>query len=220
MKYSDLTYHASHAKRRKMTPAQAIAAILQDPATDNLDPITLAAIAMLINKGEKQATTKKDLSNPFWIAAQFMAKEDVRYYLNNIYSDGENLIASDGHRHVRIKHKAEPGFYTAAGNLEFGPDHAKFPAFDRVYNQQWLDDQPIELALFADEKMMGTEKPFPVVAYTVREKENVLTQVWFNRAYIETVQKLGISHATIAANFTALKFEHDNFDGVVMPIRE
>lgn len=220
MKYSELTNHTNHAKRLKMTPAQAIAAILQDPATDNLDPITLAAIAMLINKVEKRAATKKDLSNPFWIAAQFMGKDDTRCYLNNIYSNGENLIASDGHRLVRIKQEAEPGFYTASGNLEFEPEHAKYPAFDLVYNQQWLDDQPVELAVFTGEKMLNPEKPFPVGAYTVRDAKNEPRQVWFNRAYIETVQKLGVTHAVIAANFSALKFEHDNFDGIVMPTRE
>jgi len=219
MKYSELSYYTNHAKALKMTPAQAIAAILQDPATDALNSTTLAAIAMLINKGEKRAATKKDLSNPFWIAAQFMAKDDIRYYLNSIYSDGSHIIASDGHRLVRIKYEAEPGFYTASGQKQYEPDHARFPDFGRVYGQPWLDDQPVELALFTDEKMIGSKEPAPAIAYAVRDNKNEPAQVWFNRAYIETVQKLGVTHAVIAADFSALKFEHDNFDGVVMTIR-
>ncbi len=220
MKYSELHYHQAKAKSQKLTPAQAVGLILADPKIDDLAPDTLAAIAMLINKGEKRAASKKDLENPFWIAAQFMAKNDIRYYLNNIYSDGENLIASDGHRLVKINHKVEPGFYTPSGQLEFGPDHARFPNFNRVYNQAWLEDQPVTLAEFSDEKMIDTDKPFPAIAYTLTSAKNEKVRVWFNRGYIEAVQKLGITSAVIAANFSALKFEGPNFTGIVMPIRE
>ncbi|MCK5020277.1 MAG: hypothetical protein KAS32_24775, partial [Candidatus Peribacteraceae bacterium] len=52
----------------------------------------------------------KSKTPDLWVA-KAMAK-DVRYYLNFVYSDGERLMATDGHRlHVLITDKYEPGYY-------------------------------------------------------------------------------------------------------------
>ena len=59
-------------------------------------------------------------------------KDDIRYYLNHVYSDGNRLIATDGHRvHIMVK-SLEPGFYDDNLQKVHDTDYGKFPEIDRV----------------------------------------------------------------------------------------
>ena len=68
-----------------------------------------------------------------WVA-RAMAKKDVRYYLNYVYSDGARTIATDGRRmHVLAGQSLPQGYYTAAGDQV--DEDAKYPDIDRVIPQ-------------------------------------------------------------------------------------
>ena len=45
-----------------------------------------------------------------WVAMA-MANKDVRYYLNYIYSDGNRIMATDGHRLHIVNKSVAQGFY-------------------------------------------------------------------------------------------------------------
>ena len=214
MNYSELQQYHAHAKALKLTAAQAIAAILNDPKTDDLEPATLQALAFLVGKGETKAANKKDINNPFWLAAQFMAKKDVRLDLNFIYANGTELVASNGHVLIKIPHEVEPGYYNPSGNMALSIDEYKYPNFDRVYNQPFFDDKPLNLTKPHYEKMTDEEIPCPTVGWNI----NGNNEIWFKKQYIDLLLKIGVKQSVISTNYTALKFETDRFSGIVMPI--
>ena len=214
MKYSELQQYHAHAKANKLTAAQAIAAIINDPKIDDLEPATLQAIAFLVGKGETKAANKKDINNPFWLAAQFMAKGEIRDYLNYIYSNGAELVASNGHVLIKIPHEVEPGYYNPSGNMALSIDEYKYPNFDRVYNQPFFDDEPLDLTKPHYEKMTDGETPCPIAGWIVNG-----TDVWFQKQYIDLLLKISVTQAVISTNYIALKYETDSFSGIVMPIR-
>jgi len=64
-----------------------------------------------------------------WVALA-MAKNDVRHYLQYIYSDGNRIMATDGHR-LHIVHKSiETGFYNK--EMIKVEANARFPDVDRI----------------------------------------------------------------------------------------
>jgi hypothetical protein len=197
MQYNELTGNKLHG-----TLQDAINILLQDPAVDNLQYTSKQAIALLIGKAETKIARKKDLSNPFGIAAKFMAKDDVRYYLNFIYSTGEELHASDGNTAVIVKHAATPGFYTPSGNMAYPETFARFPSLkDAIKNLGVKKAETYDLT-----------KPLEGTAENVK-----LGPTWFFRKYVERVIKLGITEAKI--NDAMLYAEKDNLQVVIMPTR-
>lgn len=59
-----------------------------------------------------------------WVA-KARGKKDVRFYLNFMYSDGNNLIATDGHRLHMIPTNLEQGYYDDQINKL--DDQGRFP---------------------------------------------------------------------------------------------
>ena len=64
-----------------------------------------------------------------WVA-KAMAKADVRYYLNYLYSDGKRLLATDGHRLHAMPTDLEAGFYNT--DLVKVDVDARYPDTNRV----------------------------------------------------------------------------------------
>lgn len=64
----------------------------------------------------------------------WVAKDDVRYYLNFVYVTEERMVGTDGHRlHIAPNTDGlEPGFYDKNGTKLHNPDYARFPDVDRV----------------------------------------------------------------------------------------
>jgi len=99
--------------------------------TENL----LRIVAYLLDKQrKKELATVKPLNDPFKLASLFMGKNDIRNYLNEIYSDGTHLIASDGHALIKIHHQCAAGYYDAHGVKT--DTYAKYPDFNRVLNDK------------------------------------------------------------------------------------
>lgn len=77
-------------------------------------------------------------------------KNDVRNYINNTYSDGSHLIATDGHRIHVYRNKQPNGWYDDAGEF-LGPNHypSKFPDWQRVL-PNFIDDDSIFVPIIFD----------------------------------------------------------------------
>jgi hypothetical protein len=73
-------------------------------------------------------TPAKPKTDEQWVA---LAKptNDVRYYLNYLYSDGNRIMATDGHRLHILNKSIEPGFYNKE-MIKIEVD-GKFPDVDR-----------------------------------------------------------------------------------------
>ncbi len=67
------------------------------------------------------------IKTPFHWLTKARGKNDVRYYLNNVYSDGTHLFATDGHRAHIINEVRPAGWYDDNGQLIHDPDWANFP---------------------------------------------------------------------------------------------
>lgn len=78
----------------------------------------------------KPAPRKTPKTPEEWVA-RAMPTNDIRYYLNYVYSDGGRIMATDGHRlHVFETDKYPKGFYDGQMNpLEVG---ATYPDITRV----------------------------------------------------------------------------------------
>jgi len=68
-----------------------------------------------------------------WAAKAVTGARDCRYYLQYLYSDGENLIATDGHRLHRVKTTSyAPGFYCPKSFNPVDVD-VKYPDCERFF---------------------------------------------------------------------------------------
>jgi hypothetical protein len=164
---------------------------------------------------QKKALAKlKPSDSPFKLASLFRAKKDVRYYLNAIYSDGENLIASDGHAIIKINHTVPAGWYHDNGIVNPDMD-AKFPDFMRVYNTKSTDTANGCNPLDANNEwyMMDAKKPYQIVRVTSDANKD---GIWFNADYIDRARRAGATAYYLCEG--SLYFTGPNFDGFVMHI--
>jgi hypothetical protein len=203
MKLSDLDHYT---RGYKMDAKKAVSILCRDESIDALCPETRAAIAFLLKKTEVKAASKKELTNPFWLASQFMAKKDVRYFLNYICSDGYTLTASTGHVLIQVNHKCDPGFYDRLGNLVEPPEFAKFPDFKNVLVKTGA--KPFELSDF---KEAGFSGKIPVVSAD--------DKTFFNADYMALLTRIKADNQVIQTK-SHLIFTGDEYQGVIMPIRK
>ena len=88
-----------------------------------------------------------------WIA-QALGVKDIREYLRYMYSDGEWLYSSDGHRAHRVPTDLEPGFYDSASNrIELTET---YPPISEIFGRvladtpgEWYDTKPTDLEVIA-----------------------------------------------------------------------
>jgi hypothetical protein len=86
-----------------------------------------------------EPTTKGKPKNSEQWAAKAMGKGDVRPYLNWLYIDEGNKVASDGHRmHLTANDDGKPtGFYDKRGIKHHSEDYWKFPDCNKLlYNTE------------------------------------------------------------------------------------
>jgi len=178
---------------------------------------TRKILAYFIANAQKKALTKiKPLDCPFKLASLFLSdKKDPRYYLQQIYSTGTHLVASNGHVLIRIDHACDAGFYDAMGHKT--DMDARYPDFKKVmhnFNVGCKVTLNNESLAFYDSK---------IKSYTYNESHQ------FCSTYIDLlIKKLGLKHGYLCANKNGgddiLFFESDTeaniqFVGCVMPLR-
>ena len=183
---------------------------------NNNDKEARNALSWLIANAQKKALAKvKPMNCPFKLASIFMAKKDVRYYLQQIYSTGTHLVASNGHVLIKIYHACESGFYDAMGSKTYM--EARYPEFDKMMANFHRDYQ---VALINDTLKFYDAK---IKSYTYSDNHI------FDAKYIDFLtKKLGLKHGYLCVNNNGgddiLFFESSNeskiqFVGCVMPLR-
>jgi hypothetical protein len=112
---------------REQTKKAAIFALTNELARGH--ELTEHDIAMLYAyfTPNTPAKPKTDIQ---WLALA-LPKNDVRYYLNYIYSDGARIMATDGHRlHVVTNSEYDAGYYDK--NMNKAECNGKFPDIDKL----------------------------------------------------------------------------------------
>lgn len=150
-----------------------------------------------------------------WVA-NAVAKDDIREYLQYIYSDGKRIMGTDGHRlHIWKTDKYPEGFYNPKTMKKASvPDSMRFPSVDRVIPNTRSDDcvssAVIELA------HAGSVTGRPLVVYKVGPAA-------VNAHYLDAALD-GFSGVTTLIHYIdenhAIKIETDNKLAVVMPVRQ
>ena len=168
------------------------------------------SILFLAQSANKKEQGKVKLDNPFKLASLFMAKDDVRYYLNYIHSTGESLIASNGHVLIRITQFFEQGFYNKSGVLVENKDFAKFPDFQKVYEKPKSELFELDIS---DQSIHYHNKK--QVIYVK------INDTYYMKQYIDILKKIGIDKVSQSEekDMKILYFSKDNFSGVIMPIK-
>lgn len=107
-----------------------------------------------------------------WLAVA-RGQSDVRFYLNYIYSDGERMIATNGHRAHVVFHKNDPGFYSDEWVKVQDQNFSTFPDVNKVTPS--IKDNPITLNA-GDLKQCEIIKLDRVFAYHLHGKTYVKKQ--------------------------------------------
>jgi hypothetical protein len=95
-----------------------------DRGLDAEDITTLAAAYQMLSSAESKSKKMTDFG---WVALAVADNKDVRPYLQYVYSDGENLVATDGHRiHVLETTDYEQGFYDPKSGEKLSEEDAKY----------------------------------------------------------------------------------------------
>lgn len=173
-----------------------------------------SALAFFIKENQKKAFKKIAKDDPFKLASNFMGIKDIRYYLNYIYSNGQNLIASNGHILISIDHKVNEGFYTKEGILtEFD---AKYPDFNKVFNQSF--DEPININSGIEEQKTAK------LTYVNYKNQKGIVQA-FDKIYIDKLKKLGVEKIQLfngsmfGLYFESSEKEKLTYTGIIMGLR-
>jgi len=147
-----------------------------------------------------------------WIATA-VAKDEVRFYLDYVYCDGEYIVGTDGHRlHMApamgSDYSYAPGWYLPSGHLTDDPG-VEFPDYKKVIpsreNLRWINTERRE--------------PFmDILVYkqTIDEKESA-----YNAKYLDAALLGGDNPKFYAADGRSpllITFDND-CRAVVMPMR-
>ena len=161
-----------------------------------------------------------------WVA-RAMAKKDVRYHLNYIYSDGARTIATDGQRlHILTGQSLQQGYYTAAGDRV--GDDAKYEDIDRVIPQYsqcqtWTLTAEELAACIVDTGCKGKDWAFAYVPPSGHE----VYKKYFDEAIngMDSVTYHSLPHTPdpkrdyTRPNPNPILIRHGNVQAVVMPTR-
>lgn len=141
------------------------------------------AVQWLLDNQAKKEIAAKPITDPFKMASLFMAKQDTRFYLNYIYSNGTHIIASNGSTLIKIKHACAAGFYDALGTpVELDARYPYFAAA-RVLNATRSGNYDI------------TQLQSEPLSKKIRAAK--IGNMYFNEAYIKTAQKLGVKNVEL-----------------------
>ena len=206
---------------------KALHVLSNDETLYNLDSETMHAILYLVQKAAKKevAATKATLDNPFKLASLFMSKKDVRYYLNFIYSDGKDLLASSGHVLIRLNNQNKPeGFYDATGAMIHGPEFAKFPKFDSVYKFVNTDPENAVNTEQGEQSSYSANQGKKTVLVRKLATENGKVEAWFQQEYLSIFKRIGLKTAYLcpmqgSSASSTLYAKTDSFEAIIMPTR-
>jgi hypothetical protein len=147
---------------------------------------------------------KKPTTPEQWVALA-MAKNDIRYYLNHIYSDGGRLMATDGHRlHVYKTNKYPVGFYDQ--NMNLIEVDATYPQIDRV-----IPENATRYEFEESPETAELSSKYPKIKHGFN---------WFMKSYIDAARVwVSTTQFKTCGKDKAVLVENDDCFAVIMPIR-
>jgi DNA polymerase III sliding clamp (beta) subunit (PCNA family) len=185
-------------------------------ATDLTDGDAYQILTTMYNHFQP-STPAKPKTPEQWLAKAMADKNDVRYYLQYIYADGSNLVATDGHRlHIHTANKLPDGFYDK--NMQKINEDAKFPDYKRVLpNSNRVRHQSRKLTkdflLSGEVRVHGGKE----------EAINVIADVWVNKKYLVDALSFWDSSETVEINYAgamdSITISANDCLAVIMPIR-
>ena len=152
-----------------------------------------------------------------WLTKAMAGKNEVRYYLQHIYADGSNLVATDGLRlHIHTANTLPDGYYDK--NMQKINEDAKFPEYKRVLpNSSRVRHQSRKLTksfLLSGEIRVHSGK---------EEAINPIGDVWVKKQYLVDALSFWDSSETVEINYAgkmdSITISANDCLAVVMPIR-
>jgi len=143
-----------------------------------------------------------------------LAKKDVRYYLNYLYSDGSSLVATDGHRlHVVHNMDYPKGSYDKAMSLIDDQVAGKFPEWERVIPKDKgrlkVQFEDLELKIDDNGKIHFYKVYF-----------NSELKVAINKKYLDdALSFLDNPRVSIGSESDSILLTDDSRQAVIMPIK-
>jgi DNA polymerase III sliding clamp (beta) subunit (PCNA family) len=180
------------------------------------DPLLEAILINMYNHFQP-AIPAKPKTPQQWLAKAMAGKNDVRHYLQYIYADGLDLVATDGHRlHIYTANTLPDGFYNK--NIFKINQDAKYPDYKRVLpNSSRVRHQSRKLTksfLLSGEVKLHTGKD---------EAINVIGDVWVKKQYLVDALSFWDASETVEINYAgamdSITISANDCLAVVMPIR-
>lgn len=206
-KIAQLAYLMPTKDRNKEAVFDVVMNLLDDRSLSENDLAILYAQAIQTKPARPRKPEK-------WVA-NAVAKNDIREYLQYIYSDGKRIMGTDGHRlHIWYTDKYPKGFYNpktmAAATV---PNDFRFPDVERVIpktnSKDYAPSSTIEVSHLS--VVMG----LPLIGYK-------FGPVAVNANYLDEALAGFAGYPLIyyVDGNSAVKIEEDNKLAVVMPVRQ
>jgi hypothetical protein len=163
------------------------------------------------------ATPAKPKTPQQWLAKAMAGKGEVRHYLQYIYADGSNLVATDGNRlHIWTVSDVADGYYDK--NMQKINEDAKFPDYKRVLPLRTGNSRRNSLLTKA-ELLAGEVK-----VYSGKEEAiNVVGEVWVKKQCLLDALSFWDSSERVEINYEGkmdnITISANDCLAVVMPIR-
>ena len=158
-------------------------------------------------------TPKKPKTREQWVQLA-KGNNDVRYYLNYVYSNGENLVATDGHRvHIMKDTPLTKGCYDA--DMQFMDDNWNFPDYERLLLTGAVETQTSTKAVM----LSNTVEADP--AHPKTGERVVIHDTLFNLRYVQDALALFDDDQTVMYNIVdnKLQIEDEASVSIVMATR-
>jgi len=152
-----------------------------------------------------------------WVASAVCGKDDIREYLQYVYSDGTRIIGTDGHRmHIWKTDKYPKGFYhPKTMDKSTVPDDYRYPDVDRVIPKTFREDY-VSSATIEVEQLSISSEGHPIIIYKVGPAA-------VNAQYLDAALA-GFKGETTLIHYvdanSAIKIDADDKLAVVMPVRQ
>ena len=203
MQQNDVINRAAHISKPKKAEAfEVLNRILTETDSPAVDDLAKLYAYFLPNPPARAKTPEQ------WVTKAVAGKSNVRTYLQHMYSDGEYLIATNGHLLHGIPTKLPAGFYDTAGNQITVSD--EYPDWRGALIEENFNTE-ITIADLPTATVGGN----PVV--------NLIGDTWVNLRYLQAVAN-GAPTVTVTGHmgeYRSVRFTGP-FPGsfaVIMPVR-
>lgn len=178
-------------------------------ASNHNEKLLIEVVRFLLPRFIKDEVKKLKISDPFKLASLFRGTDDTRFYLNEIYSNGSQLIASNGHVLILIDHPVPAGYYTDLGLMT--QTAARYPDIIGALAKA-KHGEPLPLA-------SGERYTVSAKREGMRYTLSTCTTMEFDLDYVNLIKKIGADPEVRITDW-GLYFEGPNYKGMIAPLRK